>query len=77
MILKHTLKSNAMTEKEQEDKLKELVDEPFVNKLAEVARLIGWGCGDYTEVAGFVQQVNRYLEAPLDLPRYLEPYDVD
>jgi len=44
-----------ITEEEQELKIKELCDDTFLEKLAEVARLTGWS-NDYIEICSFVEE---------------------
>lgn len=62
-----------MTQKEIDQKLVDLIDEPFLNKLAEVAKLYGWS-GDYTEIGGFVACL---FELKKLQPPDLEPYESD
>lgn len=47
-----------MTHTEAEEKIKEIIDIEFLNKLAEVGRLYGWR-GDYVEIGGFIEELHR------------------
>tara|TARA_R110000772_G_scaffold53717_3_gene122793 strand:+ start:685 stop:888 length:204 start_codon:yes stop_codon:yes gene_type:complete len=62
-----------MKNKEREDKIKALLDEEFLVRLTEIARLYGWRA-DFIEVASFIEDL--YEEAEIELPE-LQPYDID
>ena len=62
-----------MTEKESEQKYKEICTPEFLEKLVEISRMYGWE-GDYIEIQVFVEDMHRYggVELPI-----LEPYEID
>jgi hypothetical protein len=55
----------------KEDKIKTLIDKPFLDRLTEVAKIYGRH-GDYNEIAYFVRNLYDYLD--LEVPN-LEPYE--
>lgn len=60
-------------EREQIDRLKPQLTPEFFATLLEAAKVYGWS-GDYTEVADFVIEVNRW--AGFDVPPVaLDPYE--
>lgn len=64
-----------MKEKEAENRIKELVDQEFLDKLVEVARIYGWS-GDYTEVCKFIEEISSITRLPI--PNDLrEPFEID
>ena len=46
-----------MTYEEANKKMKELLDQPFLDKLAEIGRLYGWS-GDYHEIGDFIENLH-------------------
>lgn len=62
-----------LTLAERDRQLRNLLDQEFLNKLAEVGRLHGWS-SDYIEIEGFVEQL--FEEAGIKPPN-LEPYEID
>jgi hypothetical protein len=48
-----------MTYTEAENKIKELLDKDFLEKLLEIGKLYGWR-GDYVEIGYFIEQLHRY-----------------
>jgi len=62
-----------MTYTEAHTKTRELLDEGFLNKLVELARLYGWS-GDYIEIDYFIRELYGYTELPLP---DLTPYELD
>ncbi len=48
-----------MTYSEAENKIKELLDKEFLDRLAEIGRLYGWS-GDYCEIRSFIKELHRY-----------------
>ncbi len=62
-----------MTYLEAENRIKDLVDEGFLDKLAEIGRLYGWQ-GDYVEIKEFINTLHlHYGINDVDL----EPYNLD
>lgn len=64
-----------MTEKEIDEKIKSLVDKEFLERLTEVAKLVGWSV-DYIEVQSFLSELYGYaeLEEPDFTPYYSDEY---
>ena len=61
-----------MTFDESEDKIKELLDKEFLDKLLEIGKLFGWS-GDYIEISNFIEELHRYHGInKVDT----EPYDI-
>ena len=48
-----------MTYTEAENKIKELLDKEFLDKLLEIGKLYGWS-GDYVEIGYFIEKLHRY-----------------
>jgi hypothetical protein len=44
---------------EAENKIKQLLDKDFLDKLLEVGKLYGWS-GDYHEIGSFIKELYRY-----------------
>ena len=61
------------TYEERDNKIKEIADKEFLDKLIEVAKLTGWS-NDYYEVSAFVGEV--YTIATGAMFPITDPYDV-
>lgn len=62
-----------MTYTEAENKIKELLDNEFLDKLLEIGKLYGWS-GDYVEIGSFIEQLHMYHGIEnVDT----KPYDLD
>ena len=47
-----------MTHEEADEKIINLLDDEFLNKLLEVGKLYGWS-GDYVEIGNFIEELHR------------------
>lgn len=48
-----------MTYEESVNKIKDLLDKEFLDKLVEIGKLYGWK-GDYHEIVDFIEELHNY-----------------
>lgn len=63
-----------MTYSERDEKLKELIDIEFLNKLLEIGKLYGWS-GDYHEIGEFIINLHKYKNIDIS-DNDIEPYEL-
>lgn len=61
-----------MTQKEREQRMRQLLTDDFLAKLTEAAKLYGWR-GDYVEIGAFVEELHKDVGKE---PPFIEPYEV-